>query len=134
VSRDHRKLRVFHDAHALVLHIYKQTQGFPREEWYGIRQQIRRAAVSVPTNIVEGSARLGPKEYCNFLNMALGSACEVAYLVTLAGELGFVTLPVSGLVNQSESVVRQLKRLVAEAEMFAAQSPKPKAQKSPPRR
>jgi four helix bundle protein len=86
MNPDHRKLRVLHDAHALVVTVYEQTQLFPREEWYGLRQQMRRAAVSVPTNIVEGSARRGSKEYCNFLNVALGSACELAYLVRLSGE------------------------------------------------
>jgi hypothetical protein len=53
MARDHRKLRVFHDAHALTLAIYKQTIGFPRDEWYALRQQMRRAAVSIPSNIVE---------------------------------------------------------------------------------
>src|SRR5262245_54099990 len=57
MSRDHRKLRVFHDAHSLTLAIYNHTKGFPKEEWFGIRQQMRRAATSTPSNIVEGSAR-----------------------------------------------------------------------------
>jgi hypothetical protein len=54
MSRDHRKLRVFHDAHSLTLAIYKHTRNFPKDEWSGIRSQIRRAAVSVPSNLVEG--------------------------------------------------------------------------------
>jgi len=57
MSRDHRKLRVFHDAHSLTLAIYKHTRNFPKDEWFGIRSQIRRAAVSVPSNLVEGNAR-----------------------------------------------------------------------------
>jgi four helix bundle protein len=56
-GRHHRRLRVFHDAHSLTLAIYKHTKGFPKEEWFGIRQQMRRAATSTPSNIVEGSAR-----------------------------------------------------------------------------
>jgi four helix bundle protein len=124
MSRDHRKLRVFHETHALVTTIYQQTQSLPREEWYGLRQQMRRAAVSVPTNIVEGSARRGSKEYCNFLNVALGSACELAYLVRLSGELGFMAGPTTALIDQSDAVVRQLKRLVAEANRF---NPEPRA-------
>ena len=115
---------MFRDAHALVLDVYRQTQGFPRDEWYGLRQQIRRAAVSVPANIVEGCARIGSREYRNFLNIALGSACELAYLVRLSGELGFLVLATSTLANQSDSVVRQLKRLVAEVDAFAAQDMK----------
>ena len=58
MASDHRKLRVFHEAHRLTLAIYKHTKNFPKEEWYGLRAQIRKAAVSIPTNIVEGSARL----------------------------------------------------------------------------
>jgi len=119
MSRDHRKLRVFHDAHALTLAIYQHTKNFPKEEWYGIRQQVRRAAASVPTNLVEGSARSGTKDYCKFLTVALGSACEVAYLVQLSCELDFLATKSGGeLATQSRSVVRQLQRLVTEVELL----------------
>jgi four helix bundle protein len=57
MSRDHTKLRVCADAHRLTLDIYRQTKDFPRDEWFGTRAQLRRAAVSIPTNIVEGNAR-----------------------------------------------------------------------------
>ena len=117
MSRDHRKLRVFHDAHALTKALYKPTINFPRDEWYGIRQQIRRAAVSVPTNIVEGCARRTTKDYCNFLNTALASACEVSYLVVLVSELGFVDAAgLTVLKPASQAVVRQLQRLSTEME------------------
>ena len=113
MSRDHRKLRVFHDAHSLTLLIYKQTKSFPRDEWYGIRQQIRRAATSVPTNIVEGSARSGPKDYCKFLTVALASACELTYLVQLSSDLQLLDPAIhQELAGQCGSVVRQLQRLV----------------------
>jgi four helix bundle protein len=127
VSRDHRKLRVFQDAHALVLHVYEQTRGFPRDEWFGVRQQIRRAAVSVPANIVEGCARRGSKEYCYFLNVALGSACELAYLISLSSELGFLTCPTTTMANESDAVIRQLKQLVTAAAALAARDRNPTA-------
>ena len=76
MARDHRKLRVFHNAHRLVLAIYRQTKVFPKDEWFGIRLQMRRAATSVPTNIVEGSARRTTSEYIYFVNVARGSVVE----------------------------------------------------------
>ena len=63
MASDHRKLRVFHEAHRLTLAIYKHTKNFPKEEWYGLRAQIRKAAVSIPTNIVEGSARRSTRRF-----------------------------------------------------------------------
>jgi four helix bundle protein len=109
MSRNHRELRVFHDAHRLTLAIYKENKGFPREEWFGLRLQIRKAAVSIGANIVEGSARRTTAEYCNFLNVALGSAAEAAYLIELASELRFISD--TTLVTSSSSVLRQMQKL-----------------------
>jgi hypothetical protein len=69
MARDHRRLRVFDEAHQLILAIYKETQSFPRDEWFGMRAQIRRAAVSIASNIVEGSARRGAREYVHFVKI-----------------------------------------------------------------
>ena len=122
MARDHRKLRVFGDAHQLTLAIYKHTKRFPKDEWFGLRAQIRRAAVSIAANIVEGSARLTTREYLNFLNVARSSGAEVAYLVDLTFELellakdAFVALTrlCSELVPQLESLVQQVAQLAAE--------------------
>lgn len=122
MSRDHRKLRVFHDSHRLVLAIYRHTRNFPKEEWFGIRLQIRKAAVSVPSNIVEGNARRTTKDYCNFLSIALASACELAYLVSLAIELEFIlATAAAGLIEQSSKVVKQMQALVDEMEARLAE-------------
>jgi len=122
MSRDHRKLRVFHQAHTLTLAIYKHTRDFPRDEWFGIRAQIRRAAVSVPSNLVEGNARSGEKDYLRFLNIALGSACEVKYLASLTSELGYARASEwTAVIKQSDSVVRQLQRLVQQMEQSIAE-------------
>jgi len=92
MSRDPWQLHVFCKADELVVRIYEATKGFPIDERYGLRGQIRRAAVSVPTNIVEGSARWSPRDYLHFLNTAQSSASESRYLVHLCGRLQFLSL------------------------------------------
>jgi four helix bundle protein len=91
MSRDYRKLRTFNLADELVLQVYGATANFPQAERYGLQAQIRRAAVSVAANIVEGSARRSNSEYLNFLNIAAASAAETRYLVDLSHRLGFVS-------------------------------------------
>ena len=119
MARDHRKLRVFHDAHRLTLAIYKHTKNFPKEEWYGLRAQIRKAAVSVPTNIVEGSARRSTREYLNFLNIARASGAEVTYLVQLTFDLEILTKSSFAILDElCQRLVPQLEALVDSVEQL----------------
>ena len=119
MARDHRRLRAFNEAHQLILAIYKETQSFPRDEWFGMRAQIRRAAVSVASNIVEGSARRGGREYVHFVNVSRGSAAEVAYLITLASELGYLSASAQErLQTKCDRLVPQLERLVQRIELL----------------
>ena len=74
--RDHTKLRAFELADEVVMLIYRATRAFPKDEIYGLTSQMRRAAVSVPSNIVEGCARESQAEYLRFLEMAFGSLRE----------------------------------------------------------
>jgi four helix bundle protein len=85
--RDHNRLRVFHKADTLVQRIYGATAAFPRAEQFGLTSQIRRAAVSIATNIVEGCARSTEAEYLRFLEIAYGSAKEVEYQIGLSESL-----------------------------------------------
>ena len=113
MSRNHERLRVFHDANELTLAVYRQSQCFPKDEWFGLRSQVRRAAVSVACNIVEGSARETGRDYLRFLHIALGSSCELDYLLSLVTKLEIA--PGSdweALQGRCQSVSRQLQRLI----------------------
>ena len=84
------ELKVWQKSHALVLDLYRLTTRFPGEERYGLTSQLRRAAVSVPTNIAEGTKRRGKLDYARFLNIAGGSLSETEYLVVLSCDLGYL--------------------------------------------
>lgn len=88
--RDHTKLRAFELADEVAVLIYQVTKGFPKEEVYGLTSQMRRAAVSVPSNIVEGCARESQSEYLRFLEIAFGSLRELHYQHGLAQKLDFI--------------------------------------------
>jgi four helix bundle protein len=90
VPRDYRKLKVFHIVDDLVLAVYETTKTFPNEERFGLTAQMRRAAVSVPANIVEGAARQGEREFLQFLNQAYGSLAELGYFFDLSMRLGYL--------------------------------------------
>ena len=88
--RDHTKLRAYELADELVILIYKITKDFPKEEMYGLISQMRRAAVSIPSNIVEGCARNSRTELVRFLDIAFGSLRELNYQYSLAERLGYI--------------------------------------------
>jgi four helix bundle protein len=88
--QDFRNLLVWQKSHELALEIYRLSRDFPREELYGLTSQIRRSAVSVPSNIAEGCARGSDPDFARFLVIAMGSSSELEYQLILSKDLGYV--------------------------------------------
>jgi four helix bundle protein len=82
--QDFRKLLVREKAHRLTLRVYEATDRFPREELFGLTQQMRRSSSSIPTNMAEGCGRASAADFARFLQIAMGSACELEYQLILA--------------------------------------------------
>ena len=99
--RDHTRLRAFELADQLALAVYRATQSFPREEQFGLTSQMRRCAVSVASNIVEGCARRSESDYLRFLDIAHGSVRELEYQISLAIRLKFMPAAVGDEITQA---------------------------------
>ena len=108
--QDFRNLKVWEKAHSLTLDVYRASESFPRQEMYGLTSQIRRASVSIGSNIAEGECRNGDAEFARFLQMAAGSASEVEYQLLLARDLEF--LKIVDYQRVSDEVV-EVKRMLA---------------------
>jgi len=105
-------LIVWQRSHALVLQIYRLTKSFPPEERYGLTSQLRRAALSVPTNVAEGSKRLTNPEYARFLNIAEASLAETEYLLMVSRDLGYLTAAVTKpVLNETGEIAKMLHSL-----------------------
>jgi len=115
--RDFRSLKVWEKAHQLTVAIYKATEFFPREELYGLTNQIRRASSSIPANIAEGCGRDGQPEMARFLTISMGSASELEYHLLLAHDLGYLqmgdfehlNLQVTEIKRMLTSLIKKLK-------------------------
>jgi len=113
MSRDHSKLRAFVLADQLVMHVYKVSAGFPASERYGPQSQLRRSALSVATNIVEGSARRTQAEYAHFVNIAASSAAEAEYLIDISRRLGLLSEEIgTGLSQEYRQLAAGLQALL----------------------
>jgi four helix bundle protein len=93
MRRNHRSLKAWQLAIDLVEHVYEVTRAFPREEIFGLTAQMRRAAVSVPANIAEGSARAGTRELVRFVGIAAASLSELDTHIEIAQRLGYLKDP-----------------------------------------
>ncbi|HMJ58107.1 MAG TPA: four helix bundle protein [Gemmatimonadales bacterium] len=86
----YEKLQAWQLCHQLLLAVYEATKGFPKHELYGLTSQARRAAFSSAVNIVEGSAKRGPREFRRFLDISLGSLAELSYTLRVARDLNLI--------------------------------------------
>jgi four helix bundle protein len=112
VVKSYHELTAWQKAMDLVETIYSATRGFPASETYGLTNQVRRAAVSIPSNIAEGQGRGSAKEFTYFLTIAQGSACEVDTQLRIAGRLGFLSeTETVHLVAQNDEVGRLIRGL-----------------------
>lgn len=89
-SRQHRKLDVWKMSMEFVREIYQVTESFPKSEVYGLTSQMRRSAISIPSNLAEGAARKGTKEFSQFLNIAQGSISELDTQIELSLMLSYI--------------------------------------------
>lgn len=103
-----KNLDIWNKAHLLVLAIYKATAEFPKDELYGLTSQMRRSGVSVPSNIAEGCGRKSKAEFCNFLQIAIGSANELAYQIMLSHDLQYLSDSDYETLSNSVEEVRKM--------------------------
>ena len=94
----------------LALNIYEATNNFPRNEMYGLTSQIRRAAVSIPTNISEGCGKYSGKDFARYLQISMGSASELEYLIFLSNELKLIE---SSRFTELNSNIVEIKKMLA---------------------
>ena len=110
---NYRDLDVWKHSMDLVIAVYTLTREFPRSEFYGLTDQLRRAASSVPSNIAEGNGRLYRKEYAHHVSIARGSISELSTYLEVAQRLGYVTrTQVAPLLKQAEDISRMLLMLM----------------------
>ena len=107
--QDFRGLRVWQKSHQLALEVYRATAGFPKEEWYGLRSQIRRCSYSIPSNIAEGCGRGTDAEFGRFLQIAMGSASELEYFLLLVHDLAMLAPEIH---KRLESEVNEVRRML----------------------
>jgi four helix bundle protein len=127
-TRGYKDLFVWRYSIDLVPLIYRITKSFPSDELFGITSQLRRAIVSVPSNIAEGQGRAHHKEFIHFLSIALGSLAEVDTLLIIAGKLGFINQSqLQEIENKILSIRKSLQKLIQSQPMRFGPGPRPPA-------
>ncbi|NIV32454.1 MAG: four helix bundle protein [Anaerolineae bacterium] len=112
--RSYRDLQVWQRAKAFAVEIYRTTESFPRREQYGLTNQIRRAAVSIPSNIAEGHIKRSDKVFANHLDIALGSAAELDTQLEIARQVGYLEAQTyQALAAELQEITKMLFGLLA---------------------
>jgi four helix bundle protein len=109
MAKSYRELLVWQKGIQLSVLVYRLSNQFPREETYGLSNQMRRAAVSIPSNIAEGAGRLNTREYKQYLGIARGSSSELQTQLTIARELGFGDI---GQLHEAETTCDEIGRML----------------------
>ena len=111
--KTYRDLNIWQKSMEIVKEIYKTTENFPRQETYGLSNQMRRAAISIPSNIAEGFRRYHNKEYRQFLYIALGSCAELETQVTIGKDLNYIAeILEKKLLDDLECICRMTTNLI----------------------
>ena len=135
-KRPHERLDVWQDAMSLVEAVYRMTATFPDTERFGLISQMRRAAVSIPSNIAEGAARRSTAEYLQFLSIGRGSLSELDTQITIAARLGFATASaeLDELLHRTfarmNALMQALEKRGAETGFYESPIPNPKSRHS----
>jgi four helix bundle protein len=109
--KTHKDLTVWQKSIDFVAEIYKVTKNFPKEETFGLQSQIRRAAVSIPSNISEGASRSSKKEFIQFLYISMGSASELETQIIIANKIGYIQ-NAALLMNEIDSIKKMINGLI----------------------
>jgi four helix bundle protein len=109
-----KELEIWKKSRFFCSKIYKVTSSFPNEEKFGLTNQLRRASVSVPSNIAEGSSRQSNKDFARFLEIAIGSAYEIETQILISSDLGFINSEdLIELTNMLEEIIKMTSRFRA---------------------
>lgn len=110
--KDFKNLTVWKQSHQLTLNIYSISKDFPKEEMYGLTNQLRRAASSISINICEGCGRGSDADFSRYLQISMGSASETEYLLILCKELGYIQIGLEPILNAVQDIKKMLSSLI----------------------
>jgi four helix bundle protein len=129
--KDFKSLKIWQKGIKLVVDIYKLTKVFPQEELYGLTSQMRRSAISIPSNIAEGSGRNSDKDFNRFLDISLGSSFELETQIIIARELEFLSsedfLKLSDKVQEEQKMITGLQKSLRQLQVTSCKDKTPEA-------